>query len=98
VARPIKEANIRKNPIGLLDIPEILKASGPTAGVTGKGGIWREKLPDAESAVWGRDFESVGDSPHLSGARGVGQVLQDAFEFELDTPLITANIAWRFLK
>jgi len=25
----------------------------PTAGVTGKGGNWREKPPDAESAVWG---------------------------------------------
>jgi len=23
----------------------------PTAGVTGKGGMWREKPPDAESAV-----------------------------------------------
>jgi len=33
-------------------------------GVTGMGGIWREKPPDAESA------ESVGESPHLSGARG----------------------------
>jgi len=47
----------------------------PTAGVTGKGGNWRTKPPDAESAVWGRDPESVGERPHLSGARGVGQVL-----------------------
>ena len=44
-----------------------------TAGVTGKGGTWRTKPPDAESAFWGRFPESVGDSPHLSGARGVGR-------------------------
>jgi len=25
-----------------------------TAGVTGKGGNWRGKPPNAESAVWGR--------------------------------------------
>jgi len=53
----------------------------PTAGVTGKGGIWRRKPPDAESASWGRFPESVGECPHLSGARGVGQILQDGFEF-----------------
>jgi len=46
-----------------------------TAGVTGKGGMWRKKPPDAESAVWGRFPESVGDSPHLSGARGVGRAM-----------------------
>ena len=46
--------------------------SGPTAGVTGKGGTRREKLPAAESAVGGRFLESVGECPHLSGARGVG--------------------------
>jgi len=44
----------------------------PTAGVTGKRGIWRAKPPDAESAAWGRLPESVGECPHLSGARGVG--------------------------
>ena len=33
----------------------------------------------------GLNPESVGECPHLSGARGVGQVLQDGFEFELDT-------------
>jgi len=49
-----------------------LIGSRPTAGVTGKGGIWRKKPPDAESAVWGRFPESVGECPHLSGARGVG--------------------------
>jgi hypothetical protein len=43
----------------------------PTAGVTGKGGIWQTKPPDAESASWGRYPESVGECPHLSGARGV---------------------------
>jgi len=43
-----------------------------TAGVTVKGGIWRTKPPDAESAVWGRFLESAGKTPHLSGARGVG--------------------------
>jgi hypothetical protein len=36
----------------------------PTAGVTGKGGNWRTKPPDAESAVWGQNPESVGESPH----------------------------------
>ena len=30
---------------------EILLPRSPTVGVTGKGGIWREKPPDAESAV-----------------------------------------------
>ena len=44
---------------------------GLTAGVTGKGGIWRAKPPDAESAVGNVFSESVGESPHLSGARGV---------------------------
>jgi hypothetical protein len=34
----------------------------------GKGGIWREKPPDAESASWGRFPESAGIRPHLSGA------------------------------
>ena len=34
--------------------------SSPTAGVTGKGGIWRTKPPDAESAVWSRFPESAG--------------------------------------
>ena len=58
--------------------------SGPTAGVTGKGGIWRRKPPDAESAVWGRFPESAGERPHLSGARGVGRVFARGFEFELD--------------
>jgi hypothetical protein len=53
----------------------------PTAGVTGKRGIWRKKPPDAESAAWGRSPESVGECPHLSGARGVGRVLQDDFGF-----------------
>jgi hypothetical protein len=51
-----------------------LPGFGLTAGVTGKGGNWRTKLPDAESAVWGRFPASVGECPHLSGARGVGQV------------------------
>jgi len=31
----------------------VARLAGLTAGVTGKGGIWREKPPDAESAVWG---------------------------------------------
>jgi hypothetical protein len=42
---------------------------------TGKRGIWREKPPDAESAVWGRFLASAGKCPHLSGARGVGRWL-----------------------
>jgi hypothetical protein len=36
---------------------------------------------------WGLNPESVGESPHLSGARGVGQILQDGFEFELDASI-----------
>jgi len=50
-----------------------LQGSRLTAGVTGKGGTWRKKPPDAESASWGRFPESAGNAPHLSGARGVGQ-------------------------
>jgi len=53
----------------------VISISSLTAGVTGKGGIWRTKPPDAESAVWGRFPESVGESPHLSGARGVSPFL-----------------------
>jgi hypothetical protein len=30
---------------------------------------------------WGRDPESAGNAPHLSGARGVGRVLQDDLGF-----------------
>lgn len=45
----------------------------------------RYKRTLAESADWGRFPESVGDNPHLSGARGVGRSLQDGFE--LDTSL-----------
>ena len=53
---------------------------------TGKGGIWRETPPDAESAAcpasfagrtwrgWSRFPESAAERPHLSGARGVGRV------------------------
>ena len=33
---------------------------------------------------WGHFPESAGNAPHLSGARGVGQVLQDGFDFDLD--------------
>jgi hypothetical protein len=39
---------------------KILLPGGPTAGVTGKGGIWREKPSDAESAVGARIPESAG--------------------------------------
>jgi hypothetical protein len=49
----------------------------------------RARLPSAETAVWGRFPESVGESPHLSVARGVGPVLKDGFDFELDAaPII----------
>jgi len=48
-----------------------LLSGSPTAGVTGKGGNWRIKPPDAESAVWSRFPESAAERPHLSGARGV---------------------------
>jgi hypothetical protein len=44
-----------------------------TVSVTGKGGIWQTKPPDAESASWGCFPESAGNRPHLSGARGVSQ-------------------------
>jgi hypothetical protein len=60
-----------------------MKSHLPT-GVTGKRGMWQKKPPEAESAVWGHFPESAGECPHLSGARGVGQILQDGFEFELD--------------
>jgi hypothetical protein len=53
----------------------LTKRKGPTVGVTGKGGMWQKKPPDAESASWGRFPESAGKAPHLSGARGVGQFL-----------------------
>jgi hypothetical protein len=38
------------------------------AGVTGKGGMWREKPPNAESAVGAAFPESAAERPHLSGA------------------------------
>jgi hypothetical protein len=60
----------------------------PTAGVTGKGGNWWKKPPDAESASWGRLPESAAERPHLSGARDVGQVLQDGFDFNILTVCI----------
>jgi len=44
---------------------------------------------------WGQNPESVGERPHLSGARGVGQVLQDGFEFELGTSITIAYIGGR---
>ena len=37
------------------DIICFISTTRPTAGVTGKRGIWREKLPDAESAVEAAD-------------------------------------------
>jgi hypothetical protein len=48
----------------------------PNGRRTGKGGSWRTKPPDAESAAcpagswrgWGRFPESVGECPHLSDA------------------------------
>ena len=40
-----------------------------------------EKATRRRIRRWGRDPESVGECPHLSGARGVGQILQDGFEF-----------------
>jgi hypothetical protein len=33
----------------------------------------------------GLNPESVGECPHLSGARGVGRILQDGFEFDTFT-------------
>ena len=58
---------------GRIEYCEISKR--PTAGFTGKSGIWRTKPPDAESAAWGRFPESAAERPHLSGARGVGPLL-----------------------
>ena len=43
---------------GNLHKPVFFKGSGPTAGVTGKGGTWRTKPPDAESA-FGADSPKV---------------------------------------
>lgn len=37
---------------------------------------------------WGQNPESVGESPHLSGGRGVGQVLQGGFDFDIFTSYI----------
>jgi hypothetical protein len=47
----------------------------------------------------GLNPESVGDSPHLSGARFVGQFLQDDFDFDLDIAITqcTANIGGHVL-
>ncbi len=54
-----------------------------TAGVTGKGGIWREKPPDAESAV-GAAYPKVWAKARTCPVHAVlGAVLQDDFEFEL---------------
>jgi hypothetical protein len=51
-----------------------------------------EKAARRQIRRWGQNLGSVGECPHLSGAHGVGQVLQDGFEFELVLPLITAYI------
>ena len=37
---------------------------------------------------WGLNPESAAERPHLSGARGVGQVLQDGFELKFDASMI----------
>jgi hypothetical protein len=44
---------------------------------------------------WGQNPESVGECPHLSGARGVGRISQGDFEFELNTAYIGAYIGGR---
>ena len=44
---------------------------------------------------WGLNPESVGECPHLSGARGAGPVLQGGFEFELDTLCIGGQVLAR---
>ena len=62
--------------------------SSRTAGVTGKGGIWRTKPPDAESAV-GLNPESVGESPHLSAARGVSLLFIWKTRFDYEVALDT---------
>ena len=58
----------------------------PTVCVTGAGvgvdSAWRQKTLEA-----GKMPVNRGDS-HPSAARGVGQVLQDDFEFELDAFII----------
>ena len=62
-----------------------------TAGFTGKGGILRTKPPDAESARLPRVPGGVGAAdPKVQalGAGGVGQILQDGFEFELNISMI----------
>lgn len=52
-----------------------------------------EKTTRRRIRRWGRIPEGVGECPRLSGVRGVGQVLQDDFEFVL--LLITAYIGGR---
>jgi hypothetical protein len=43
-----------------------------------------DKATRRRTCRWCRSPESAGSRPHLSGARGVGQVLQDGFEFGTD--------------
>jgi len=59
---PIKIPQIDARPISFSQ-PLTLQVIG-----TGKGGIWREKPSDAESASWGRFLASAANGPHLSGA------------------------------
>ena len=70
----------RPTPGGL---PGMLSRPDAFSGLrgTGKGGTWRAKPPDAESAACpaflaglGLNPESVGECQHLSGERGVGRI------------------------
>ena len=47
-------AEILNQPTKKTTIKFLTNCKGPTAGVTGKGGIWRTEPPDAESAVGAR--------------------------------------------
>jgi len=48
----------------------LLSVYSPTAGVTGKGGMWWKKPPEAESTA----------CPGALAGSGVGQVLKDDLE------------------
>jgi hypothetical protein len=66
--------------------------SHPTAGVTGKGGIWRKKPPDAESAVGAR-IPKVWAAPALVRVHAVlGGFCKTVLNLNLIPLLITAYI------
>jgi hypothetical protein len=61
-----------------------------TAGFTGKSGIGGE-LPKGQKSQWCESTQKRRTTPLLSGASGVGQVLQDGLKF---TFIRNSNIGW----